>query len=209
VHASFFALTRAYNQKKADALGWGFVADSEQRVPNENPWRERAAIIASVVAGLAVGDEVLWVDGDCLIVGDAIGDIFNEIANADYGMIKSDGIWNAGVIAMRVSPQVRTLWVEMRDHKHNNEDRVDEVVSAWPTPDKVCETWDANECASCPWEPSARGPLCGSHKVRLVEIDRKWNSLPDEVDARTQIIGFHHNDAFTKLRLIMKILEAR
>lgn len=208
VHSDFFVLTREYNRKKADALGWGFVADSEERVPNKNPWRERAAIVASVVARLAVGDEVLWVDGDCLIVGDAIGDIFDEIRNADYGMVKIEGRWNTGVVPMRVSSQVRTLWDETRDHDHNSKNREDEVVSARPTPDKVYETWDANVCVSCPWGPSARGPLCGSHKVRLVEINRKWNSQPDEVDARTQIVGFHQNDAFTKLRMITKILEA-
>lgn len=208
-HSDFFALTRAFNGKKATALGWGFIADDKVRVPKKNPWRERAAIIAEVVAGLPYGDEVLWVDGDCLIVGDDTGSIFTEIANVDYGMVKIDGKWNAGVVPMRVSPQIRTLWVQMRDHRHAGECYDNEIASARPTPDEVYETWDANTCEGCPWEPAKRGPLCGSHNVRLVEIGHKWDERPSTVDADTQIVGFHRNDAFTKLRMITKILETR
>ena len=211
LQAEIFKLTSEHNRRVADKLGWSFFSDSLRRVPHLNVWREKSAILCDTFAQLADGDEVLWLDGDCLMVGEEIPEIFAAIAGYDYAMAKPFGRWNSGVVPMVVSPQIRELWREMRDHTHENVAKIGEcsiVGDHRSIIQGASETWNANECADCPWPPEKRGPLCGSHKVKLVLLDTKWNQRPEDVNDDTQIIGFHRHNGFTKHRMILKVLEA-
>lgn len=239
-----FDLTLDYNRKAVEPRGWRVFADKVRRVPDRNIWREKSAIICEALTSLKDGDEVLWLDGDCLIVGELCGEIFTDIANYDFGMVKLWTRWNSGVVPMIVSPQVRELWLEMRDHEHrvtnpylqeladqNTEEllldagvRTEQMeqmrikaglprqcqMTQEPTRtglEMAAQTWDAHECETCPWPPDQRGPLCGSHKVRLKEIDHRWNERPDLTSDRTQIIGFHRMNGFRKLNAIREALN--
>jgi hypothetical protein len=228
----FFAMTCEFNRRVCERIGWKFFADSKRRVPDKNVWREKSAMIADTIEPMVDGTQVLWVDGDVLLVGDRLGEIFDAIAGFDYGMAKPFGRWNSGVVPMIVSPQIRRLWPEMRDHEHRPVGTLDDA-SEWTingqskeaglTPLKPCimdgdfrsviqgasEAWDANACDTCPWPPEKRGPLCGSHGVKLALLDNKWNQRPDAVDENTQIIGWHRDTGFSKVRKIREYIEAR
>jgi hypothetical protein len=205
LQAEFFKLTSDFNRAACERMKWSFVADSQRRVPDKNVWREKAAIIYETVAGLPDGDEVLWVDGDCLLIGANLPEIFRVIEGRDYAMAKRNGRWNSGVVPMVVSTQIRNLWRNVRDHTHGDVARCGIAGDHRSIIQGAAETWNANECATCPWPPERRGPLCGSHDVRLVELPRRWNQDPPDVNADTQIIGFHRDTGWGKLA---KIKEA-
>lgn len=108
---------------------------------------------------------------------------------------------------MIVSDNVRKLWIEMRDHEHMGDTPIIDGLKNESTNEVLIDagirnSWVANECATCPYPPGNRGPLCGSEYVKLAELESRWNEMPDCVNEKTQIVGFHRHNAFTKRRQI-------
>jgi hypothetical protein len=129
----------------------------------------------------------MWLDGDAIIWRDPSA-IFDELHGADIGMVKfANDRWNSGVCAFPVNRVTRDLWDEIITHKHGQDQR---FVDG-PMQDNICEKWDAHECKSCPWPAEQRGPLCGSHKTKVIELDRRWNEHWEARDDNTKVIGFH------------------
>ena len=190
VHEEMFALSLAYNKSVAEKLGWSFFADSLRRVPKMSFFRERPAILVEAVSSMQDGDRVLWVDGDALIVGKNTAAIFDNLGAADVGATKISGCWHTGVLAISVNPNTRELLTLMRDHVHSK----DEASQ---------ENWTAHQCEGCTIPVGQRGPLCGSSKVNLIELSRKWND--EEVHDDTEIVGFHGTFAVKKLQKIKTI----
>ena len=205
----FWAIAKSHNGEWAKRLGWGFAADSEQRVPKLYPhvkwplslYREKAAMIHETLCGLPDGDMALWLDGDALILRDPSG-VFDELGAADVGMVKFiKERWNSGVVAMKVSEVTRQLWKEVIGHMHTKK----EPFIDGPLHENICNEWTAHECASCPWQPGDRGPLCGSHKVKVAELGHQWNEHHDKIDDQTRIVGLHMTGSHTTLRVMKEL----
>jgi len=188
IHNEFFRLTSEFNRRVAQRLGWRFDADSKKRVSIENPWREKAAKLVESFEGMPDGDQVLWIDGDCLLVGNDIELIFDDLGIHDIGMVKfgASKEWNCGVTPMTVNPVVRALWKDVRDHPNNMLLDLEEHVKALDNDHFI--------------------PV-GEHRVTVVELARKWNETYDERNSFTEIIGFHGYDAYTKRDRIASVLE--
>ena len=197
--SQYFALTRAFNETVVrNNLGWEFYADEKRRAPNLNILREKSAIVHEVLDGIPGGDEVLWIDGDVLLVGDRIGDIFNQLGENDFGMCRIDGRLNSGVIPMKVNPTTRELWKEILYHERQDSKPVINELIRQDVHDLLL---DADLLGSAPG-------VSDSYKVKLIELPSMWNECKT-ITADTQIIGYHGYDAYSKLRLIQKELEAR
>jgi len=205
VHSRYFALTSGFNETVARNLGLEFHSDERRRVPDLNLLREKSAIIHEVLDGLPDGDEVLWIDGDVLLVGNRIGDIFNHLGDeGDFGMSRIDGRLNAGVIPMKVNSSIRELWKEILYHERQDSTPVINELIRQNIEELLA---DAN---------NPRPSACGndSYKVKLIELPSIWNECQTivsecRVTADTQIIGYHGYDAYSKLYMIEKELEAR
>jgi hypothetical protein len=197
-HRHLFGLAKFVNFKWAQSLGWDFIADDSRRV--ESIYRERSAILAEVIAGLEDGDRVLWLDGDALIVASP-EPIWTDLGDNDIGMVRFDSnnnvvrYWHAGVVPMTVNSATRNLWVEIRNHKHSNENPPEH------------EVWDANACLGCPIEPGNRGPLCGSHKIRRVELGHRWNEHHEKRDIDTRIVGHHMMEPWAKFKAMQETIQ--
>jgi hypothetical protein len=187
MHKTIFDVTRAHNQAWADQIGFEFISDERRRLPSEYIYREKSAFITECLEKMEDGDEVLWLDGDAIVWRDPTG-IFDALVGADIGMVKFvNERWNSGVCAFPVNKTTRALWKEIITHEHGYK----QPFNDGPMDDNVCEKWDAHECKACPWPAEKRGPLCGSHKTKVKELDRRWNEHWDARDENTKIIGFH------------------
>jgi len=198
----FWNISREHNGKWAGRLGWEFHADEKRRLPDQLIYREKAAYLTECMAGMDDGDRVLWLDGDAVILRDPAA-IWDELGSADIGMTKFvRERWNSGVCAMAVNPVVRALWPEIQNHEH------DWKIGFIDTPlaENVCEMWRAHECADCPLPPGQRGPLCGSHKTRVVELHRRWNEHWEMRNGDTRILGLHMMGAHRTLRCMKEAL---
>lgn len=186
IYEEFFALACVWNGRACEKMGWPFFFDTKRRVPERNPWREKSAKLIEVFTTLVDGDRVLWIDGDCLMVGNAIQEIFEDLGDSELGMVKygNSKEWNCGVTPMVLTEGVRELWRDIRDH---------------PNP----ELLDLEEHAR------ALGPDCAvmAHGVRVKELGRRWNDKYDEVNKETQIIGFHGLDGYSKRDRMLHSME--
>lgn len=177
-----FKLSSSHNKVRAEKLGWNFIADSKRRIPDRPIFREKAAIILETMEKTQESDKILWLDGDVLIIGNRTESIFDDLGNADIGMVKVRPFWNSGVVAMKVNKKIQDLWISIRDL--NSKDWVDaQLESRIPT-------W-VNES-----DP------------KVVELDVKWNSpkVPILNDG-VEIVGFHISDQHRKLMNIKKTLK--
>lgn len=191
VHKKMFELSLSYNKSVAEKLGWNFIGDSKRRVPNLILFRERSAIIVEAMSAMQDEDKILWIDGDALIVGNNTPSIFDELGSADIGMVKTKSCWHTGVLAISVNPVTRNLFVEQRDHTHNEK--------------QTNSGWTAHACEGCRKPIHERGPLCGSQKTKVVELDHKWND--EAIHDNTEIVGYHGTFAIEKLRKIKEFVE--
>jgi len=192
LHEEMFALSSGYNKSVADKLGWKFFADSKRRVPQKDLFRERSAILAEAASSMQDGDKMLWIDGDALIVGKNTSAIFNELGSADVGATKLYDCWHTGVLAISINTNTRELLTQMRDHIHAT--------------DEAChENWTAHECNNCKIPVGQRGPLCGSSKIKLIELAHKWND--EAIHDDTEIVGYHGTFAVEKLKNIKEFVE--
>jgi hypothetical protein len=184
-------LSKKHNAEMAKKMGWGFEYDDNRSVPDLSIYRERSNWICDVMSRHKTGDNILWLDADCLVVGKHTEDIFAEKQDADVGLVKYYmGRWNCGVMAFSITPTIRSLFDEIVRHKHG---------------ELGDDNWTENQCANCPMAPAARGPLCGSSSVVLAELSKKWNSPSYEPD--TEILGYHIMDGYTKYKRIIDALE--
>lgn len=213
--AEMFQLSSAHNARVAASYGWSVVADSKRRVPDRSYYREKAALLVETIDSLKDGDRILWVDGDALLIGKHIDHIFNDLGNYDLGMVKVRlGRWNSGVMPIAVNPITRDLWVQVRDHSHRGPwidgpltTQISDVrdIDGQLEAAELREQWSGHKCASCPYAPNERGPLCGSFTTSVIELDKKWNS--ETVEKDTEIVHIAFFDHITKLRRVKEILR--
>jgi hypothetical protein len=209
VQSQCFALTRAFNETVVRNLGWEFYADEKQRVSDLNILREKSAIIHEVLDGIPGGDEVLWIDGDVLLVGNRIGDIFSYLGSeGDFGMCRIDGRLNSGVIPMNVNPAIRELWKEILYHERQDSKPVINELIRQNIYDLLLDA-DLPGAAYATLSTTQSVSDGGSYKVKLIELPSMWNQSPTHITTDAQIIGYHGYDAYSKLRLIRKELEVR
>lgn len=204
----FWALSKANNEAWAKRLGWEFFADEKRRMPSiKLIYREKSAIITEVMAGMQDGDRLLWLDGDAVIVADPSG-IWDALGKADIGMVKFRAKhWNSGVVPINVNAASKEMWAEVVTHRHEKDQPAADAMIDGKIAHAVCEVWDAHECENCPWTPGNRGPLCGSHKTKVVELDRRWNEHHDKRDADTKIVGMHMMEAWATLKAMQETLR--
>lgn len=198
----FWKISSEQSKAWATKLGWEIYADSKRRLADPFIYREKAAMLSEVMGECEDGDRILWLDGDALIVRDPSA-IFDDLKGADLGMVKFvHRRWNSGVCAMVVNPATRALWPEVVTHAHTR----DTPFVDGPLTENVCEDWTAHECDNCPHTPGNRGPLCGSSKTMVIELDRRFNEHWEARDENTRIFGFHMMGAHRTGRLMREAL---
>lgn len=174
-HNEFFALSSEWNARVCIEQGMSFSSDTKRRVPSENFWREKAAKLIEYMSGIANGEQVLWIDGDCLMVGENIAEIFKDLKGRELGMVKfgKSRLWSCGVCPMVKHDAVVGLWKSVLESKNPTLLDLEEHARALDKCDVM-------------------------YGVTVQELPRVWNEAREDVGADTKIIGFHGLDGFAK-----------
>jgi hypothetical protein len=154
----------------------------------------------------ADGAQLLWIDGDVLLVGENIPEIFSAMGGNDIGMVRYgySEEWNCGVCPMIVSPQIRHLWKSIRDEPNAKLPDLEEHVRELK--DKGVGVWSTGQTA----RPVEGFTIkTGDMKVKLAELDTIWNEDFKYVTSKTRIIGYHGYSGHAKYDLMKLEIERR